>query len=200
MAHTQSVGAALVSGSSSSRVVSATVVAAYHVHTGSAGAEALDVLVLLRGSPAWFNRTGRSGILSGGKSGTGTGHATASYWAEAGGITTTFETDSELATVHLSIVSSTMGAVFDRPIAPADTNVVLVDAIDRGGKPTVETRLIDPRLSGEGDTIASIVRRSPAIFEFLQCDVTTAAATVPDAPILGLRAMTPAVCNEMRPR
>ena len=209
--HTQGAGAALAAGSGSSRVASATVMAAYHVHRGPARTDVLDLLVLLRGSPAWFNRTGRAGILSGGRSSAPGGHATASYWATAGGITTTFDTDSELGTVHVSVVSST-GSIFDRQIVPSEINIVLIDNIDGrehfGRDPTVETRLIDPRLD-DGDTVASVMKRSPALFEFLQCDVTVAGApgvpdalaavAAPDSPITGLRAMMPAVCNEMRP-
>jgi hypothetical protein len=188
--------------------------AAYHSHKAGDGADVLDVLVLLRGAPAWFNRTGRSGILSGGKSGTNAGHSTVSYWAQAGGITTTFDSDSELGTLHVSVVSST-GAIFDRQLSSSETNVVLIDNIDGrerfGRDPTVETQLIDPRLEAIGDTVAGIMKRSPALFEFLQCDATVpggipgvsdslAGVAAPDSPIIGLRAMSPAVCNEMRPK
>jgi hypothetical protein len=202
IARAQGAGAALISGGGSSHVVSASVMVAYHVHPGTDGADVLDLLVLFRGSPAWFNRTGRSGILSGGKSSTGTGHTVVSYWAQAGGITATFETDAELPTVHLSVASST-GTFFDRQIVPSETNVVLVDGVD-GGQPMATTQLIDPRLERNGDAVASVMKRSPALFEFLRCDAgvpdsLTATAT-PDTPILGLRAMTPSVCNEMRPR
>jgi hypothetical protein len=202
MAHTQGAGAALISGGGSSRVVSSSVIAASHTHAGSDGTDVLDVLVLLRGAPAWFNRTGRSGILSGGKSSMNAGHTVVSYWAQAGGITTTFETDAELPTVHLSVASST-GTFFDRQIAPSESNVVLIDGVD-GGQPAVTTQLIDPRIEPNSDTVASVMKRSPALFEYLRCDVgvpdsLTAAAT-PDTPLLGLRAMTPSVCNEMRPQ
>jgi hypothetical protein len=54
------------------------------------------------------------------------------------------------------------------------------------------------------------MKRSPALFDFLQCDVTVpggipgvpdslAGIAAPASPIIGLRAMNPAVCNEMRP-
>jgi hypothetical protein len=202
IAHTQGAGAALVSGGGSSRVVSSSVVAASHAHAASDGADVLDVLVLLRGAPAWFNRTGRSGILSGGKSSMSTGHTVVSYWAQAGGITTTFETDAELPTVHLSVASST-GTFLDRQIAPNEANVVLIDGVD-GGQPMVTMQFIDPRFDRNSDAVASIMKRSPGLFEYLRCDVgvpdsLTAQATR-DTPILGLRAMTPAVCNEMRPQ
>ena len=71
-----------------------------------------------------------------------------------------------------------------------DTNVVLIDGADTSTPTTVGTPYIDRRFTGT-DAVAAIVKRTPELFEFLQCDVT-----LPDA---NPQAMMALMCGQMRP-
>src|SRR5947209_1235797 len=99
---------------SSSRIVSATVVATSVTRNGE-----LTLLVLWRGSPGWFARgergNGAGETISAGRSGESSWH-----WISYGGLTFAIELDFDAHTVR----------VLNRNISLIDTNVVLVDHVD----------------------------------------------------------------------
>jgi hypothetical protein len=85
--------------------------------------------------------------------------------------------------------ATTVVTILDREIALRDTNVVLIDLADSGTPMIIGARYVDPRFSGT-DAVAAIVKRTPELFEFLQCDVT-----LPDP---NQQAMMALVCGQMR--
>ena len=77
-------------------------------------------------------------------------------------------------------------------------NVVLVDFVDSANGPTiVGTQWIEPAAAADKppavDAIASVVRRSPELFEYLRCDLT-----LPDDSMM--RRIMPMLCSQMRPQ
>jgi len=166
-------------GSSSSRVVSPTVVATYRAHENGDGTTILDLVVLWRGSPGWFMRVNGSSSGSGLYGGFG---QTYSYqWAAYGGITLMVEYDSARSTAKIR----------DREISLTNANVALIDGVD-SDKPTfLGTQWIDPSLSGTGDPVPTIMKRSPELFDFLRCDLTR-----PDQAQQMILAL---ICDQMRP-
>jgi hypothetical protein len=168
-AQTGTPGAALVAGSGSSGVLSATVLFAAYTHTGDAGARDLDMLVLLRGEAGWYAHTPRGGsVLTGATSTPRDGRTVATFWMSGGGFTVNLDTDSQLPTIHLSIVSN-KGRFLDDAVDPALTNVVLVDGAGGDTEPKVQTMRIDPRLAGAGSAAALAVRKTARLVAFVQC-------------------------------
>jgi len=175
----QGAGALLAAGTGASGVLTATVVYAAHTHL-DAGADTLDLLVLLRGEPGWYAHTPRgASVLTGATSNTSDGRTIASYWVNGGGLTVTLGTDSTLPTVHLTIASGNAMLV-DQQVAPERENVVLVDGV--GGDaatPRISTVRVDPRLPGAGSVGARAVRRLRRLVDFVQCG-TTLPDSIPD--------------------
>ncbi len=76
-------------------------------------------------------------------------------------------------------------------------NVVLADFVDSANGPTiVGTRWIEPADATDKpvtvDAIASVVRRSPELFDYLRCDIK-----LPDDSMMG--PVMPMLCAQMRP-
>jgi hypothetical protein len=196
-------GSALVAGSGSSGVLTATVIYAAHVHQAGDGASALDVLVLLRGASGWYARTPRGGsVLSGASTGANNGQPVATYWASGGGFTVTFATDSQLPTIHLKIESSKAGVIFDAAVEPERTNVVLVDGAGGEDEPKIRALWIEPRLQGDGSAAVLAIRKSSGLMNFVQCDTSLPDET-PDAqgPLgRSLRNAIARTCDDIRAR
>lgn len=77
-------------------------------------------------------------------------------------------------------------------------NVVLVDFVDSAnGATIVGTRWIEPAAAADKpaavDAIASVVRRSPELFDYLRCDLTLPAESV-------MGRVMPMLCAQMRPQ
>jgi hypothetical protein len=140
--------------------LSPSVLATYHMRSGTSGLDHLDVLVLWRGSPNWY--------LSGGGSQGGSASAGTTWLSTSrhGGI------DLE---VQLDLKNRT-GKVNGMPIDLRTTNVVFVDNIDDGsGGTIVRTMRIQagvlPRTLGEPHAqLVPILQSSPEFAEFLRCE------------------------------
>ena len=171
-------------GSSTSRVVSPVVVASWMTHENYADGSATSLLVLWRGTPGWFTKGSRGGRFAAG-GGTGPSGSSGYQVVSEGGLTFTLDYDYDKSVVR----------ILDREISLKETNVVLVDFVDEANGPTiVGVRWIDPAPPGQVsavDPIAAIVKRTPELFEYLQCDLS-----LPD-PVM--KAMIPIVCGQMRP-
>jgi len=144
---------------SMSQPISPATAAIFHSHYTDDG-EVLDLLVLLRGAPGWFDPAIESGDV-----GTATSGTTA---ATFGGKTFSIDFNLTSGTAHF----------LDRDISLKDANLVLFDDADTPAPKLVETRWVDPRLARDVlDPITTLIRRSPRVYDFLRCEVP-----LPDDP------------------
>jgi hypothetical protein len=162
--HTQSGGAA---GTTGSRSVSPTTVAAIWSHETPDRTVILELLVLMRGSPGWYTASGpgENGYILRMIG----AHSTNHTFATTGSITVAVDSDSSVPNKKLT-VTATLATVFDQLLPPDSFNVVLVDGADTT-TPTVQTELVDVRLGGEGDALTRAIRNTPGLLNFIQCDV-----------------------------
>jgi len=132
----------------------------------AAGRGTLELLVLWRGSPGWFRKSGgASGSGGGGTMGAGPGPMVRTEWVSQGGVSLRVRFDSVARRAWIQ----------DNEIVLNDANVVLVDDVDSSAGPQiVRTLRIDP----EYETAPMrpmpthmFIRRSPELVEFLQCDL-----------------------------
>jgi hypothetical protein len=125
---------------------------------GADGGQALDLLVLWRGTPGWFAKGAGSGTSAGGNS--ESFHSTIRY----GGL----ELEVELQP------QTRVATIQGKRIELRDDNVVLVDDVDSPGGPSVvRTLRVDPELPRTDNgypMIEAVLRRSQAIVEFLGCE------------------------------
>ena len=178
-------------GQSTSRFVSPTVVASWISYESYADGSKTTLLVLWRGKREWFARRGSAGTSGKGagsiSGSSGSGSYNYEYFTE-GGLTFLMEFDYDKRIVKM----------LNQKISLKETNVVLVDFVDSVNGPTiVDYRWIEPGPpappvvpDAAPDPIAGIIRRSPELFEYLQCDLK-----VTD-PVLS--AYMPLVCGQMR--
>jgi len=144
--------------SSATRVISPVALVSWVARYGADGGQTLDLLVLWRGAPGWFATGSGSGTSSGGNS--DSYHSTIRY----GGLELQleFQTQTRTATIQ------------GKRIELRDDNVVLVDEVDSPGGPSVvRTLRVDPELPRTDNgypMIEAVLRRSPAIVEFLRCE------------------------------
>jgi hypothetical protein len=175
------------SGSSSSTTapVSASVMATVMTVGGEPGQGELELLVLWRGSPAWFWREDGKGAAGGSSSGGGkVGRSAAEVrteWISRGGVS-----------LHLRFEPASRQLwILDQPVTLNDANVVLVDAVDEPTGPrVVATVRIPPEYDAATDLPPGLlaarppgapppqdvppqtfIRRAPELVAFLQCDV-----------------------------
>lgn len=168
------------SASCGSNIVSATVVATFCGHR-EGDAEILDLFILWRGRPGWFqNRgTGSKGGRGSRTFGAGT-HGRVSEYDTYGDITIGFDADFDARVVTIG----------DEHIALETVNTVLVDNVDRPAvRHITATRRLDARLPLAGDTNVVLVRRSRALVRFLQCDIAmpvprAAHGPIPQPPVI----------------
>ena len=139
--------------SSSSRIVSPTVVATVMVRTLN-GENSLSLLVLWRGGLGWFLKDGPRG------SGGGMRQGSAAARVQYGGLNLTAELRLTPRTV---VIQGANG-----PLDPGDANVILVDKVD-GALKVVATLKIDPSMA-TNKQLEPVLKRSPQIVDFLQCD------------------------------
>jgi hypothetical protein len=155
-------------------------------HYEADGARTVDLLVMWRGSPGWFSRPGgdQSSASGGGGSG-GVEHHRFSF----GGLSFAVDLDFGAATA----------AIAGHTISLRDTNVVLLDRVDGGGRPELAAaRLIDARVAEGGDPVTVLVKRNQELYDYLQCDRTLPDTGRPDAA--AVQAMLAVVCGQMRPQ
>lgn len=122
----------------------------------------LVVLVLWRGAPGWLARGGPASTRAGGNE--------QQTWAQLvrGAVTLDLDID------HATGVARLRG----QQLPVADNNVVLVDRSDTQA-PIVRLLRIDPIVPDTPDAPFVVLKREPALIEFLQCELTRA------DPILG---------------
>jgi hypothetical protein len=175
-------------GTGTSRVASPTVLASWTSQWSNADGTTVTLLVLWRGSsPGWFAKgaQGGSSRSSGGGSSGPDGTYRAYQTFTAGGIT--FELELDLGRKIVRILN--------QEISLETANVILVDHADSpGGARIVGSRWVDAAPVGQPaapDAVADMVKRTPALFEYLQCDL------VLDDPLM--KKMMPIVCDQMRP-
>lgn len=148
--------------------VSLSVLATQMCVVDTAGNGTLELLVLWRGTPGWFRKSGggASGSGGGGSMGAGPGPMIRSAWVSQGGVNLSVRFDPVARTAWIQ----------DAEIAMNDANVVLVDDVDSSAGPrVVRTLRIDPAYQTTPATPAMaqlFIRRSPELVEFLQCGVS----------------------------
>lgn len=119
------------------------------------GFEELELLVLWRGSPGWFQHPGGAGGTSDGLNGP-------FYdWLKYGDVTLSLEYDPQHKTARIQGSS----------LAVDKNNVVLVDDVDAPSGPRITGVTVVPRaMPGSAGQIGLILRNSPIIMAFLRCD------------------------------
>jgi len=159
--------------SSSSRPLSGTVVGTYVARNGE-----LTLLVLWRGASGWFMRG--TGGSAGGGGGSAGGRETGSVWFTYGDKSFSIDFDYTAGAARL----------LGQDISLADTNVVLVDNVDSAsGARVIGRQRVDPKLPERtapdptqsavdqslammrSDPILAVIRRTPALSDYLQCDL-----------------------------
>jgi len=143
-------------------IISSTVVSTYCGHRHGDD-EMMDLLVLWRGAPGWFNRTGGRATGGGGGYEFGGGLKGSAYQYSTYG-DVTIGIDANFDENRLKIGDETF---------PLDTvNIVFVDGVDEPGNRRVSaTRWIDPKLPLVGDPNLVVARRSREVLDYLQCDI-----------------------------
>ena len=159
--------------------VSPSVMATQMGSVDAGGRGTLQLLVLWRGSPAWFLKGGGPSSSGGGGSTVPGSNPTYSHWISQGGVNLTLRFDPAARKVWVQ----------DAEIPLDDANVIMVDGVDSpAGPQVVRTLRIDPdyettmepppyAIPGRGPQMRprpvpaqSFIRRSPELIEFLQCD------------------------------
>lgn len=169
----------------SNRVLSPTTVAYWQQRDNGDGTGFLDVLVLWRGTPAWFLRG--NGTSGGGGGHIGFGRASITHWMTYGDVTLTVDLSSRSNDFD---PATAVVKILDQEILLRDANVIMIDGVDSSTPSFVGTRYVEPRFTGK-DAVAAIVKRTPELFEFLRCDIV-----LPDA---NQQAMMTLLCDQMRP-
>jgi hypothetical protein len=121
------------------------------------GPNELELLVLWRGTPYWFMRDRRRSASYGGSSD--------AYYAQIayGGTQMSLEKRSDELS---AVVAST------RIPLPGDANVILIDRVDEErGTPAVTSFSVGTTLVQGVQQFESLLRSSPLIGAFLQCDI-----------------------------
>ena len=164
-----------------STIVSATVVSTYCGHQVGAD-EVLELLVLWRGAPGWFQGAGGFGSGS-------SAHFTAG--AATGRVTGTQSHSAWYGDIAIGIeISHDVHAVkIGEEVVPLNgVNVVLVDGVDeKGNRRIAGTRWIEPKLPTTGDLNLLIAQRSPEVLEYLRCDIPMPPRDPPLPPALEAR-------------
>jgi hypothetical protein len=140
--------------SSTSRMVSPTVVATAMVRTLD-GVNSLNLMVLWRGSNGWFVKPGARGAGGGGN------QRTLNARVRYAGLDLLAELDLQPRAARIQSNPVTL--------KPIDANVILVDEVEGPSLKVVATLKIDPAMTPDKQ-IEPLLKRSPEIVKFLQCD------------------------------
>jgi hypothetical protein len=170
-----------------SNIVSSTVVATFCGHRVNDD-EMLDVLILWRGRPGWFQRRQAGVDGSGGTNefGAGTkGHV--SQHSTYGNVTIGFDADFDANIVIIG----------DARVPISGVNTVLVDDVDEpGARRIVATRWTEPRLPLIGDMNLVLAQRSPDLLAYLRCEIPMPAPPPMRAPVPQVAVVT--VCEKLK--
>ena len=130
----------------------------------SAGVSTMRLLVVWRGTPGWFARGSGNGESGGGNG--------SSYHSTIHRGDLNLQLDFDFSTRVASIQG--------KQVQLGDDNAILVDSVDgRAGPQVIKTLRVDtaPPATDGFPRIEEVLRRSPEILSFLQCD-----ARLSDAP------------------
>lgn len=147
-----------------SNIVSATVVATLCGHR-EGDAEMLDLLILWRGQPGWFQRrlTGSTGSR---------GEHTIPFSNVANGRSSEYTTYDDVTFGYDADFDLRTATVEKTAIDLDEVNTILVDHVDASGaRRIVARRHLSPRLRLVGDYNLFAIRRSRALVTFLQCNI-----------------------------
>lgn len=129
------------------------------------GRQTLELLVLWRGTPGWFRKSGGASGGGGGSMGAGPTPMVRSAWVSQGGVNLSVRFDPAARKAWIQ----------DKEIVLDGANVVLVDGVDSAAGPQiVRTLRVDPEYQTtpmRASPAQMFIRRSPELVEFLQCDV-----------------------------
>jgi hypothetical protein len=154
------------------RVVSPRVVSTYVIRGPN-----LALLVLWRGTPGWFKAAGAGAASASAASG---GFYTQTLSVAAGGLNLKVDIDHTVG----------IAQILDRQIRLTASNLVLVDNVDAPSGPEIADVLwIEPTLPPDQEPLSTLLRRSPQLEAFLQCD-----AVLPD--LTGLTGFS-TVCHRL---
>jgi hypothetical protein len=143
---------------SSTQVMSPTVVASWYVQQEANQPNRLQLVVLWRGTPAWWRQPGCIGSC-------GDADPTVQYGSVH--LTIRYDPVKRIATVN------------GRDIVLHADNVLYVDGVDAPGGPTAfRTSHIDPRMPGTFGQIGTMLGNSQAILDYMQCRARSGIATV----------------------
>jgi hypothetical protein len=147
-----------------SNIVSSTVVATFCGHR-QADEEVLDLLILWRGTPGWFQR------------GSGGGGGSRTFGAGTNGQVSQYEAYGDV-TIAFAANFDTKVVMIGPSTVPLDhINTVMIDDVD-GNWGSPATQWTEPRLPLAGDWNVALVRRSSALLRYLRCDVPMPQARV----------------------
>ena len=145
--------------SSATQPVSSVALASWVTRYGNDGVHALELLVVWRGQPGWFLRSGPRSSSAGGSG--SSFHSTSQF----GGVTMSLDFDS----------ATRVAEIQGQRVDLKDSNVVLIDNVDRPDGLSVSGQLhVDPEvalLGGGHPDIDAVFMRSADIVSFLKCDV-----------------------------
>ena len=170
-----------------SNIVSSTVVATFCGHRLDSD-EMLDLLILWRGNPGWFQRREGGSVGAGGSRqfGAGTkGHV--SQYSTYGGVTIGFDADFDSNIVTIGEESVRLNSV----------NTILVDDIDEPGARRISaTRWTEPRLPLSGDMNLILAQRSRELLDYLRCEIPMPAPPSMRTPTSQIPIVT--VCQKLK--
>jgi len=145
-----------------SDIVSATVVTTSCTHA-ERETQVLDLLVLWRGRPGWFQDAGGAGSGVGGSSThPPQSKGQVSHWVRYGDVTIAFSADFDAQTVTIDESAIRLDAI----------NTVLMDDVDIPGRRAISRTIrVDPVLPLTADTNLALAQRSRDVRDYLQCQV-----------------------------
>jgi len=140
------------------QVMSPTVVASWYVQQETDGSNRLLLLVLWRGTPAWWRQPGCIGSCG-----------TTDYTVQYGPVQLSLRYDSARASVTVN----------GRDIALRGDNVLYMDSVDApGGARFLRTSHIEPHIPGAGGQIGTMLGNSHEILDYMQCGARSGIATL----------------------
>ncbi len=171
------------SASCQSDIVSSTVVSTFCGHRQGDN-EIVDLLVLWRGKPGWFQRNGS------GRSG---GAGSRSFGAGTNGVVSHSQYYGEVTIAFRADFDSRSATIGQSTIRLDHINTIVVDDVDRDWRIT-NTRLTDPTLPLVGDWNLVLAKRSREFVRDLQCDIPMPLPpSLPQVPVV-------TVCDKLRKR
>jgi hypothetical protein len=147
-----------VSVSATTAIMSPTVVATWYAHREGTGANRLQLVILWRGSVAWWAQPGCIGSCG-----------SADYTVKYGSVRLTVQFDPVKESVTVN----------GRDIALRGDNVLYIDSVDAPVGPRfLRTSHIDPQMPGTFGQIGSLLANSHEVMEYMQCGARRGDAAV----------------------